>query len=244
MAAFRQAVERWGADVLEMDVRLTRDGEVVVIHDDTVDRTTDGQGRVRAHDLAELQELDAGARFRDLAGRASFRGAGVRIPLFRNVLQAFPRIRMNVDSKDPDAAPLLMRIVEEHRATDRVLMASAEEEARADRIGYRGAISATMRQVRFFYFLHRLPGGGFYTPHTDALQIPHWWEGRQITTPKLISEAHRRNLPVHVWTIDDPAEMRQLVAWGADAIQTDRPDLLARVLHEEVGRPLPPGLRE
>jgi glycerophosphoryl diester phosphodiesterase len=83
--------------------------------------------------------------------------------------------------------------------------------------------------------------GGPYTPRTDALQIPYLWEGRRVTTPRLVREAHRRNLPVHVWVVDDPDLMRRLLSWGVDAIQTDRPDLLSRVLHEQAGRPPPPG---
>lgn len=243
LEAFRGAVDHWGADVLEMDVRLTRDGELAVIHDETVDRTTDGTGPVLEHTARELRDLDAGHRFSDPAGRHSFRGAGVRIPLFQEVLEAFPRTRLNVDAKDSDAAPLLGAMVEAHGATHRVLLASVTEEGRADRFGYPGPVSASRRQIRFFYFLHNLPRGGPYTPRTDALQVPLWWEGRQVTTPRLVREAHRRNLPVHVWTVDEPETMRSLLSWGADGIQTDRPDLLARVLHEETGRPLPPGLR-
>jgi len=242
LEAFRQAVDEWGADVLEMDVRLTRDGEMVVIHDDTVDRTTDGSGPVAALTLSEVTALDAGYRFRDQDGVASFRGRGVRIPRFDEVMDALQGIRLNVDAKDPAAGPLLVRHVQERGEQHRVLLASAEEGGRADRLGYRGPTSATRRQIRAFYLLHRLPFGGPFTPRVDALQIPWRWEGRQVTTPRLIREAHRRNIPVHVWTVDDPDIMRQLLEWGADAIQTDRPDLLARVLHEVAGRPLPPGL--
>ncbi len=244
LEAFESAVELWGADVLEMDVRLTRDRELVVIHDSTVDRTTSGSGPVREFSTGRLRDLDAGARFLDLEGRTSFLGRGVRIPLFSEVLERFPHTRLNVDAKDPEAAPLLVRMVRERGARDRVLLASAEESGRADRLGYEGPVSASRRQIRLFYFSHRLPGGGPYTPWTDALQIPWRWEGRQVTTPDLIREAHRRNLPVHVWTVDDPEIMSTLVEWGADGIQTDRPDLLARVLHEGTGRALPPGLAE
>lgn len=244
LEAFALAVDHWGADILELDVHLTRDRELVVIHDETVDRTTDGTGRVRDMPLHRLQELDAGARFRDLDGRFSFRGTGIRIPLFRQVLERFPHTRLNVDAKDPDAAPVLIRLVKEWGAQDRVLLASAEEAGRADRLGYDGPVSASRRQIHLFYLSHRLPGGGPYTPRTDALQIPYRWEGRQVTTPRLIREAHRRNLPVHVWTVNDAPTMKQLVEWGADGIQTDRLDLLAHVLHQEVGRPAPPGLSE
>jgi glycerophosphoryl diester phosphodiesterase len=242
LEAFALAVDHWSADVLELDVRLTSDRELVVIHDDTVDRTTDGTGAVRELPLHRLQELDAGTRFQDLEGRFSFRGTGVRIPLFRQVLERFPHTRLNVDAKDPEAAPLLIRMIREWGAQKRVLLASAEEEGRADRLGYDGPVSASRRQVRLFYLSHRLPGGGPYTPRTDALQIPYRWEGRQVTTPRLIQEAHRRNLPVHVWTINDVETMERLLEWGVDGIQTDRLDLLAQVLHQRAGRPLPPGL--
>jgi glycerophosphoryl diester phosphodiesterase len=241
LEAFHLAVDRWGADVLETDVQLTRDGVPVVIHDATVDRTTDGAGLVADLTLRELRELDAGYRFVDLEGATSFRGRGVRVPTFEEFLEAFPRTRLNVDAKAPGATPLLVEIVHAAGAEERVLLASVGEEGRADRFGYRGPASASRSQIRAFYLLHRLPRGGPWTPRTDALQVPLTWGGRQVTTPRFIREAHRRNLPVHVWTIDDPDTMRLLLSWGADGVQTDRPDLLARVLHEEAGRPLPPG---
>jgi glycerophosphoryl diester phosphodiesterase len=240
LEAFRSAVEAWGADILELDVHRTADGELVVIHDATVDRTTDGSGAIAEMPWDQVRELDAGYHFIDLQGEPSFRGRGVRIPRFEDLLEAFPRTRLNVDAKGPDAQRPLMEMVLRHGAQHRVLLASEHEEGRADRHGYPGPVSASRKQITWFYLLHRLPGGGPYTPRTDVLQIPWRWDGRQVTTPRLIREAHRRNLPVHVWTVDDPALMRTLLRWGADAIQTDRPDLLARVLHEETGRPLPP----
>jgi len=241
--AFREAVERWGADVLEMDVRTTRDGELVVIHDETVDRTTDGSGTVAQLTLRELHSLDAGHRFLNPSGRPSFRDRGVRVPRFLEVLEALPGVRMNVDAKDPAAMPGLVRAVMERRETHRVLLASGTDVGRAERAGYPGATSATEAQIRRFHFFHRLPFGGPYTPRVDALQTPFRWEGKLVTSRRFIREAHRRNVAVHVWTVDDPAEMRTLLEWGVDGIQTDRPDLLAQVLHEETGRPLPPGLR-
>ncbi len=242
--AFRSAVEVWGADVLEMDVHCTRDGELVVLHDDHVDRTTDGAGAVRDLTLRDVQGLDAGFRFRDLNGEASFRGRGVRIPLFRDVLEVLPGTRMNVDAKAAEAMPRLLALIREVRADHRILLASVGEKGRADRLGYRGATSATRRQIRLFVYMHRLPWGGPYTPRADALQVPFRWKGKQIASPRLIREAHRRNIPVHVWIVDDPEIMRRLLEWGVDGIQTDRPDLLARVLYEETGRPLPRGLRD
>ena len=94
----------------------------------------------------------------------------------------------------------------------------------------------------WFWVLHRLPGGGPFTPGADILQLPEFWKGRRIVTPRLLRAAHRRNLPVQVWTVDDPEDMRRFLAWGVDGIQTDRPDRLARVLVDVAGRPAPPGL--
>lgn len=242
LAAFVDAVERWGADVLETDVHLSADGELVVIHDDRVDRTTDGTGAVAQMPWSELRELDAGHHFRDLEGAYAFRGRGVGIPRFEDLLDALPRVRINVDAKAPEAARPLVELLHRRGEQARVLVASEFEETRADLLGYRGPRSATRRQITRFYLSHRLPGGGPWTPSTHAFQIPWRWEGRQVTTPRFIREAQRRNIPVHVWTVDDPAIMRTLLDWGVDGIQTDRPDLLARVLHEERGRPLPPGL--
>lgn len=242
MAAFREAVERWGADMLEMDVRLTRDGEVVVIHDETVDRTTDGSGPVFSFTLGELGGLDAGYRFTDPEGNPSFRGRGVTVPRFEDVLLAFPGMRLNVEAKEPRVAAPLVEIVRRHRAESRVLVAAEHEHCRDDVRDYPGPWGASRKHVFWFWALHRLPGGGPYTPGADILQVPEVWKGLHIVTPDFIREAHARNIPVQVWTVDDPADMRRLLDWGVDGIQTDRPDILARVMVETTGRLPPPGV--
>ena len=91
-----------------------------------------------------------------------------------------------------------------------------------------------------FFVLRRLPGGAPYVPSVDVLQVPERWYGLRVPTPRFVREAHRRNLPVHVWPVDDPGAMRALLAAGVDGIITDRPDLLADVLTEVVGRPPAP----
>ena len=242
MAAFTAAVDRWEADVLEMDVRRTADGKVVVIHDATVDRTCDGSGAVRELPWSEVRALDAGHRFLDLAGEHDFRGRGVGIPLLDEVLETFPATRMNVEAKTPEVAPLLVETIRRHRAQNRVLMAAELEGARPSRHGYPGPHGASRRQIRLFHLLHQRPLGFLYSPRADALQVPDEWMGRRVVTPRFVREAHRRNIPVHVWTIDETADMRRLLSWGVDGIQSDRLDRLARVLVEETGRPPPPAL--
>jgi glycerophosphoryl diester phosphodiesterase len=242
LVAFRSAVTEWRADMLELDVRLTRDGHVVVIHDATLDRTTDGSGPVADRRLDEIQALDAGYRFRDPEGRAPFEGRGARVPTLAEVLVACPYVRINAEVKEARVAGPCRDVIEAHGAWDRVLVAADREEWRDGARGYRGPWGASRRQLHAFWLSHRLPGGGPYTPGADVLQVPEAWDGRRIVTPRFVREAHRRNLPVHVWTVDDVDDMRRLLAWGVDGIQTDRPDLLATVLREVAGRPPPPGL--
>jgi glycerophosphoryl diester phosphodiesterase len=129
-----------------------------------------------------------------------------------------------------------------HGAQHRVLVAAEHEANRRDVRGYPGPWGASRTQIRAFYLIQRLPFGIPWTPAADVFQVPEAWEGRTIVTPRFISEAHRRNIPVHVWTVDDEGAMRRLLHMGVDGIQTDRPDRLARVLHQVRGRPLPPAL--
>lgn len=242
LAAFRNAVHEWGADMLEMDVRSTRDGEVVVIHDETVDRTTSGIGRVEDLTLNQLRELDAGYHFRDSEGQHPFRGTGVTIPRFEEVLEALPCVRMNVEAKDGRSAPGLVEIILRHDAQDRVLVAAEWERNRQAVTGYPGPWGASRWDlIRFFLLIHA-PFGRFHTPKCDALQVPQTYYGVRVVSRRFLHEAHSRNLPIHVWTVDDPQDMRRLLDMGVDGIQTDRPDLLAAILTERVGRPQPPAL--
>lgn len=243
LAAFRSAIDDWGADMLELDVHLTADGHVVVIHDPTVDRTTDGSGPVAGHTLEELQALDAGYRFLDRAGSPSFRGRGVMIPTLEEVLERCPSIWVNVEVKVPAAAGPAVELLRRRGDQHRVLIAAEREESRRGARGYEGPWGASRRDCMTFWLCHRIPGAGLYTPPADVLQIPEFWKGMRVLTPRLVEEAHRRNIPVHVWTVDDPGDMRRMLSWGVDAIQTDRPDLLSEVLVEVAGRPPPPCVR-
>lgn len=239
MAAFRSAVDDWDADMLELDVRLTADGHVVVIHDETVDRTTDGTGRVIDLTLAEIQALDAGYHFVDLEGEPTFRGRGVRVPTLEEVLLECPHIWVNAEAKEPRVAGPLAEVITRLGAHDRVLFAAEHERNRAAVRAYPGPWGASRRDCALFWLLHRLPFVG-YTPDVDIFQVPERFHGRRILTPAVIRAAQARNIPVHVWTVDDPADMQRLLEWGVDGIQTDRPDLLSALLVERHGRPPPP----
>ena len=242
IAAFRCAVDEWDADMLEMDVRLTADGRVVVIHDETVDRTTDGTGRIRDMTWAQARELDAGFRFPGANGAAPFRDRGVRLPLFEEVLEAFPEMRIVVEPKAAETAGPLFRLIRAAGAERRVLVGAEFENTRVGARGYPGPWGASRRQVVPFWVLHRFgPAGRWYAPGADGFQLPERSGRVRVVTPGLLRAARAANMPVYVWTVDDPADMRRLLEWGADGIMTDRPDLLAGVLAEVAGRPSPPG---
>ena len=241
MVAFRRAVQWWGADMLELDVRLTRDGHVVVIHDGTLERTTDGEGPVAVRTLDEIRALDAGYWFEGPDSGFSFRSTGVVVPTLEEVLAAFPDTRINVECKEPRAAAPVVEVIRGHCAEHRVLVAAEFERSRKGARGYAGPWGASRHQVLWFWALHRLPGAGPYLPRADVFQVPELWQRMRIVSQAFVRAAHRRNIPVQVWTVDDPESMKRLLAWGVDGIQSDRPDVLARVLTEVTGRPPPPG---
>jgi glycerophosphoryl diester phosphodiesterase len=241
LAAFHRALSWWRADMLEVDVQPTRDGDAVVIHDPTVDRTTDGSGPVAGFTARELAALDAGYRFTPDGESFPFRGTGVRISTLRQVLEALPHARVNVEVKDARAQEPVWETVRALGAEQRVLIAAGDRKNRARFAAYPGPTSASAQEMYAFFALHKAGLGRLYRPRVDAWQMPDRHGSLQVLSPRWVHEAHAKNVAVHVWTIDETDDMRRLLAWGVDGIISDRPDRLARVLHEVTGRPLPPG---
>lgn len=240
--AFRRALDWWRADLLEIDVQPTADGEAVVIHDPTVDRTTDGSGPVASLTVAELKRLDAGHRFTpDDGATFPLRGAGVGLSTLREVLEALPDARVNVEIKDGRAQRAVWDAVHDLHAVHRVLIAAGDRNNRSRFGAYPGPVSAGRQDVVPFYGLHLARAARLWNPTLDAFQIPEVSGGRRVLDRRMVAELQARNVAVHVWTIDEEADLRRLLEWGVDGIVTDRPDRLARILHETHGRALPPG---
>lgn len=241
LVAFERAVDWWRADILELDVQPTRDGEVVVFHDFTVDRTTDGSGPIADLSFDEVRRLDAGYRFTPDGGTTyPFRDKDVRVPTLDEVLRAFPGVRVNIELKDGRVQDRVWSVIRDTNAVDRVLVAAEDSRNRARFADRPVPVSAGKKELMLFNAQLRL-GTVILPPRVDALQVPLLWEGREVVTPGLVAAAHRLNLPVHVWTVDTLSDMNRLLDLGVDGIISDRPDRLARVLHDRVGRPLPPG---
>lgn len=241
MAAFTKAANM-GVDVLETDLHITKDGFLVAIHDPTVDRTTNGHGKVADMTLAELQQLDAGFHFKDLDGQYSYRGKGVVIPTAEEIFQKFGNMRIEFEIKDDnppermeEIASKLWSLIEKYHMEDKILVGSFDQDILDTFEKYakgRVAISAGKQEVKSFVIFHKFFLRNLYQPRVDAFQLPVEDSGFDLTDKKLIAGAHRRGIQMHYWTIDDPKEMKRLIDAGADGILTNRPDLLLKILEE------------
>lgn len=218
LAAFRRAVEE-GYRYLETDVHATRDGEVVVLHDATLDRTTDGTGRVEQLDWATVRT--ARVRGHDPICRLT------------DLLEELPDALLNVDVKADSAVEPVLGVLRRADAWDRVCLASFSE-ARLQRL--RGAAgprlltsmgTASVVALRLRSLMPLLP----VPPIRGGLaQLPPRGYGIPVVDRALLRYAHRRHMEVHVWTVDRAEEMRALLDLGVDGLVTDRPDTLRDVL--------------
>jgi glycerophosphoryl diester phosphodiesterase len=233
LAAFANGLAA-GADRLELDVHGSADGEVVVIHDPTLERTTDGVGEVRALSLAEIKRCDAGYRFRAADGTAAFRGRGIRVPTLGEVLGAFPGVPLNIEIKQlaPAIEDAVLGVLDRFSARGRVLLA-AEDGRIMSRIRARaeGVLTgSSVEDVVAFAEAWEAQRLDRYRHPGVALQVPSDFMGRPLVTRQLVDHAHRLGVEVHVWTIDDAAEMKRLLGLGADGLMTDLPTLAMSVL--------------
>jgi len=239
MLAFEYGMS-FGADALELDIQQTRDGELVVIHDPTLDRTTSGSGPVASYALDEVRAVDAGYRFTTDGGATfPYRGQGITIPTLRQVFERFPHARINIDLKEstPDREARLWALIQEFAAEDRICAGCFTHAAlvRFRRLtGARVATSASPREVRSFLLaaLSHTTNWWLRTAY-DALQVPDTYGSVRIVSRTTVEAAHRLGVDVHVWTVDERSHMEALLALGVDGLMTDRPDILAAVLTNE-----------
>lgn len=231
--ALEQA-EALGVDVLEMDLRATSDGRIVVIHDSTVDRTTDGSGRVGELTLDQIRQLDAGYRFQDDSGQFAFRGQGLVVPTLEEVLSRFDESLLNFELKEftPELAQRFCDLLRQYDATSRALVASFEDGSLA---AFRGscpsvATSATYREALTLYLLSKVYLSSLYRGPAVALQAPDTFFGRSVIDPGTIALAEAFNIKVQVWTVNDEADMKRLLDLGVQGILTDHPDRMLRLL--------------
>lgn len=219
MAAFDRAVNL-GYRYLETDVHATADGVLLAFHDDTLDRVTDGSGRVSALPYAEV----AGAR---IGGREP-------IPLVEDVLGSWPEVRLNIDVKDLDCIAPLVRTLRRTGAADRVCVASFSNRRLATVRRLLGPGVCTSLGPREALALRLASYSGVFTRLArhgiPCAQLPVRVSGFPVVTSALVRTAHELGVDVHVWTVNDAAEMHGLLDIGVDGIMTDRLETLREVL--------------
>lgn len=221
-----------GADGLELDVRLSRDGVVVVHHDATLERTTNGLGAVHEHSADALAQLDAAFHFRGIDGER-YMGRGHGIPRLTHVLSRYPGIPLIIELKgsDPELGRRAVAVVRQAGALDRVwfggfssaiLRATREAEPAA-------RTSAAREEVRWFLYRSWLRLAPARTAY-QAFQVPEMAGRTRVVSPRFVRAAAAAGVSVHVWTVDLPTDMERLLGWGVDGLISDRPDLAAQVI--------------
>jgi glycerophosphoryl diester phosphodiesterase len=231
LTAFQGAVDL-GYRYLETDVHRTRDGVLIAFHDDTLDRTTDGTGRVTERSWEELSALDAAYHFAPHEGYPR-RGTGIRIPSLDEVFEAFPTIRLILDLKEPGFEAALADYLRVKGLEDQVIV-GAFSDTRLARFrkasGGRVATSSGPAETVALWTAARF--GRNLRTRADALQIPEDFAFIALPDRKLVAAAEAGGRQVHVWTVNDPDHMARLLDTGVHALITDRPDLLKQLMEE------------
>lgn len=240
MYAFEGA-RKLGVDVIETDVRSTADGVLVVIHDASVERTTDGVGRVNELTLAELKKLDAGYRWSADGGKSfPFRGRGLTVPTLEEVFSAFPEMNFNIEPKQetPSIIEPLCRLIRERKMTSKIVIGSFSHSLmeKFRRACPEIATSASPIEVSQFIARSKDAREASYKPAMQALQVPEYAVGQRVLTESFVEAAHRHKLKVHAWTVNEKADMRRLIEIGVDGLMTDYPDRLMELLNRSSGR--------
>lgn len=231
-----------GADGLEFDVRLAGDGTVVVHHDETLERTTNGRGPVAACTEADFRVLDAGYWFKpnDAGHDFPFRGTGICVPLLADVLRRYPGIPMIIELKQAmqELARRTLDLVRAAGAVERVALGSFSWRALRAARAYepRIATGASREETRIALYRSWI-GLPVRNPPYREFQVPETSGSTRIVSPRFVRHAHQAGLRVKVWTVDDADDMRRLIGWGADAIITDRPDLAVAIVKAAQPRP-------
>ena len=215
--------------------RLAGDNHLIVLHDDTVDRTTDGNGAANEMPLSQLKKLDAGYRWSDDSGKSyPFRNRGITIPTLPEVFKAIDRIPMIIEIKEnqPNVSKRLCNEIRQHRRISSVLVASIHSKVlnKFRTICPDVATAAGPYEAMWFYYLSRIGLTAMYSPEENALLVPKTFKGRPVITNQFIDAVHHRHLKVAVWTVNSEEDMKQLIDLGVDGILTDYPDRLVRMI--------------
>ena len=226
-----------GADAVEIDVRVTDDGAPILLHDETLDRTTSARGPIAQRRTSAIGHVDAGALWTSDGGRTfPWRDRGVRLALLSDVLSAWPTLPLLIDVKARDAQRAIARTVLAAQAADRCVFASEDDSALESFRRPPFLCGASRRDIAIFLARVAARRPPLEVAHV-AMSVPDRYLGLPVATPAFIAAARAVDNAVHVWTVDDPANDFRLWASGATGIVTNLPDVMSRVRHDD---PPPP----
>lgn len=236
--AFKQSVKCFGSEVLELDIHMSQDGELIVIHDETLDRTTNGSGRVRDMSLAQIKRLNAGYSF-TLDGGKTYpcRNKGLTVPTLKEVFSSFAgmRVGINIEIKKPypNIEKKLYNLITACDMIDKVLVNSGYSMVlrRFRRLNKSGVCTGADFFDSFCAFtLSKLKLYKLYNTTAQALQLPLRFRGKfKVVTEDMVELCRQNKLKLHVWTINSIKDMDKLIAMGVDGIMTDYPNKLCKL---------------
>lgn len=231
MEAFQGAVDL-GYRYLETDLHITSDGVLVAFHDDSLARTTDGSGQVGDRSWSELSQLDAGYNFAPHEGFPR-RGNGVTVPRLDDLVSAYPEVRLTLDLKQAGFEQTLADFLREGDLEERVIVGSFSGRTLGRfRKASDGRVATSAGPAETLALWSAARFGRTLRTKADALQIPEEVAFVNLPDSKLLKAAEAGGMQVHVWTVNDPVQMSQLLEVGVHAIVTDRPDILKQLLQE------------
>ncbi|MBC8344376.1 MAG: glycerophosphodiester phosphodiesterase [Bacteroidetes bacterium] len=229
-----------GVDMLEMDVKITKDSVLVCHHDDDIKGMSNGSGKVSSFTYSELLDYNFGYYFKDLDGNYPFQTQKVEITRLEDVFNNYFDYLFTVEIKDTEdhgklAAEKLLELIEKFDLSDQIIVACFDEET----LEYfrtiseqKVPVSASQKETTKFVLSAKAQSSTLYHPHAVAFQIPVSSSIINLDRKHIIKAAHRHNMAVHYWTINDKEEMRNLIEKGADGLITDRPDIMLDLLKE------------
>jgi glycerophosphoryl diester phosphodiesterase len=225
-----------GAQILESDIHVTRDGVPVLLHDPGLERTTDGRGDACEHAWSSIRKFDAGLHFESEDGERPYGGQNVRVPSLEEAFDRFPEARFNLEIKSPGVEGIraTLELVERFERAERTLLAAGENEIMRDLRAelttheIRPATGASLAEI--VASVSSALEGSPMPEGVMALQIPADFAGRPLATREFIDHAHAHGVEVHVWTINDLGEIEGLIDLGVDGIVTDHPGRMSEWL--------------
>ena len=231
MLAFGHA-DQLGVDALEMDVHATSDGVLVLMHDESVDRTTDGSGLLREMPHDRVQMLDAAYHW-PIGGEAVYRGKGVKVPVLAKVFERFPGRRFNIEIKqsEPSITEPLCTMIRQYDVAQQTLVASFHGATLNEfrRACPEVATSGTQSEITTFLLFDLVGLSNLHHPRAHALQVPVERYGIQLTSSERVAAARALDLHVDAWTLNDESSIGLALERGVTGIITDNPDVALKV---------------